>query len=121
MFAFNLWRKTDKWFYFALFITLFLLMLAFNKYPAEPKRAKNSLERKTIAQIIAAKPININSANERELSKLNGVGAKRAKAIIAYRSQHGIFTNFSELKKVPGLNANFLKDNKDLITLHDLS
>ena len=47
--------------------------------------------------------ININTATVKELSGLSGIGKKRAEAIIAYRTNHGNFSEINELRKVEGI------------------
>lgn len=47
--------------------------------------------------------ININSAGAEELMTLNGIGETRAKAIIEYRTQNGLFTKEEDIMLVPGI------------------
>ena len=47
--------------------------------------------------------INVNTASVRELQKLNGIGEATAKAIIAYREEHGCFSSVEELINVRGI------------------
>ncbi len=61
--------------------------------------------------------VNINTASAEELMKVKGIGAKRAAAIIAYRTQHGKFASLEELTKVKGVNAKFLAKNRDHLTI----
>ncbi|MBA2655086.1 MAG: helix-hairpin-helix domain-containing protein [Gammaproteobacteria bacterium] len=49
--------------------------------------------------------INLNSAEEPELLKLNGIGPKKAAAIIEYRSLHGPFKDIHELGKIKGFTG----------------
>ncbi len=47
--------------------------------------------------------VSINSASAEELSKaLNGVGLKKAQAIVSYREEYGPFKTVDDLKQVPG-------------------
>jgi len=55
--------------------------------------------------------VDINNANVKELSSLHGVGAKKAKAIVAYRKGH-CFKNVNEIVKVKGIGKKFLKKNR---------
>lgn len=48
--------------------------------------------------------VNINTANYQELVSVNGIGPKKAQAIIEYRNIHGKLKNFDELTKVKGFN-----------------
>jgi len=61
--------------------------------------------------------ININTANADELTKLNGIGEVKAKAIVAYREDNGFFKSIEEIKNVKGIGeATYLKI-KDFITV----
>ena len=62
--------------------------------------------------------ININSANAEQLAQfLNGIGRKKAEAIITYREQSGPFTHVDQLLEVPGLGPSFLERNNGKIKL----
>ena len=63
-------------------------------------------------------PVNINTADADALAlALNGVGEKRAEAIIAYRESVGGFKSVDELTAVKGIGLAFLKRNRERITL----
>ena len=61
--------------------------------------------------------ININTANIRELQKLNGVGRITAQAIIDYRTENGEFTSIDELTNVKGIGDAKLEKIRDHITV----
>lgn len=62
--------------------------------------------------------VNINSANAVTLAtELNGIGEKKAQAIIDYRKQNGPFTNINDLENVKGISAKTIEKNKDNISL----
>lgn len=46
--------------------------------------------------------VNINTATQSELESVKGLGAAKAKAIIAYREKNGPFKSLDELDKVKG-------------------
>lgn len=48
--------------------------------------------------------VNINTADKKELMKLDGIGAKKADAIIEYRGKHK-FDSIEDIKKVDGIGA----------------
>lgn len=61
-------------------------------------------------ELLRKQKININTANEQELTKLSGVGPGTAKKIIAYREQSGLFKTIEDIKKVKGIGeATFKK------------
>lgn len=98
-------------------ITIVIIILSFTKYSINPAQARTPSEHKLINKITTEKPVNINTASAKELSKLKGVGEKRGLSIEAYRKKHGKFKSLNEIKRVPGLGARFIEDNKGLITL----
>lgn len=57
--------------------------------------------------------VSINDADAEELaSKLNGVGMKKAEAIVRYREQNGPFTQVEQLQEVPGIGPALLEKNR---------
>ncbi|WP_337262887.1 MULTISPECIES: ComEA family DNA-binding protein [unclassified Serratia (in: enterobacteria)] len=57
--------------------------------------------------------VSINDADAEELaSKLNGVGMKKAEAIVRYREQNGPFTQVEQLQEVPGIGPTLLEKNR---------
>ena len=63
--------------------------------------------------VASADPVDINSATAEELALvLNGVGAKKAAAIIAYREKNGLFQDVEELTKVSGIGAKLVENNR---------
>ena len=61
--------------------------------------------------------VDINKADVETLSLLNGVGAKRAKAIVVYRELHGDFNTIDDLLNVKGIGQSVLEKNKRIIKL----
>ena len=61
--------------------------------------------------------ISINTADEKALDSLPGIGPAMAKRIIEYRQQQGAFTQLEDLKKVRGLGPAKYEKLKDKITL----
>lgn len=47
--------------------------------------------------------VDINSADQKTLEKLPGIGPAKAKAIISYREKSGPFKSKEDLKKVDGI------------------
>jgi len=54
--------------------------------------------------------VDINTASKKELSSLNGIGAKKAEAIIAYRDAN-CFKSVKELVKVKGIGNKIVEKN----------
>ncbi|NNB49502.1 ComEA family DNA-binding protein [Pseudomonas fragi] len=61
--------------------------------------------------------ININTADEARQRELSGVGAVKAKAIVAYREANGDFTSVDELLEVKGIGKVILERNRDKIVI----
>lgn len=74
------------------------------------------------AQAGAAKPlpegmVNINTADEKELDKLPGIGPAMAKRIVEYRTENGAFQAPEEIKRVKGIGDAKYEKMKDKIAL----
>ncbi len=61
--------------------------------------------------------ININTANEKRLMDIPGIGEIKAKSIIDYREKNGGFKNIEELKNIDGIGEKTFEKLKDTITL----
>lgn len=61
--------------------------------------------------------VNINMANESELSTLPGIGPSKAQAIIAYRQEQGKFQTVDDLKNVTGIGDKTFEKLKEFITV----
>lgn len=61
--------------------------------------------------------VNLNTASRDELMTLNGIGASRADAILAYREEKGKFQKVEDIMKVPGIKNAAFQKIKDKITV----
>lgn len=60
--------------------------------------------------------VDINTATQSQLESLDGVGPKKAQAIIEYRKKNGAFKSVNDLDKVPGFGAKTVNSlKKDII------
>ncbi|MCF7971478.1 MAG: helix-hairpin-helix domain-containing protein [Methylococcaceae bacterium] len=67
---------------------------------------------------IFAAPVDINKASAQEISEsLNGVGLKKAEAIVAYRTANGSFTSIDDLANVKGIGEKTIAKNKENLLL----
>ena len=62
-----------------------------------------------VDQQIATDKVNLNTADAATLAgKLNGVGLKKAQAIVEYREKYGLFTDVKQLIEVPGFGESLV-------------
>ncbi len=69
-----------------------------------------------VATVISLFAIDINTATKADFIKIKGIGEKKAEKIIAYRTEHGKFSNIDELKNVKGIGnkiVNIIKSTGD--------
>ncbi len=59
--------------------------------------------------------LNINTADQKDLEALPGVGEKIAQEIIFYREKHGLFQTTDEIVKVSGIGIKKLNQMKEFI------
>lgn len=72
------------------------------------------------ALAFAATPVNINHADAPTIAKsLDGIGASRAQAIVAWRDAHGPFKKADDLRHVKGIGKATIERNRDAILLAD--
>lgn len=61
--------------------------------------------------------INLNTASTQELQQLNGIGEKKAQAIVDYRNQNGQFRSVNDLLNIKGIGPKFIEKNKSNLGL----
>lgn len=71
------------------------------------------------APAVLAEMVNINTADVATLDKLDGIGEKKAEAIVAYRTEHGEFKTLEDLKEVSGIGDKMFDKIKEDIALTD--
>ena len=70
----------------------------------------------------AAEPVDINSASAETLAAtINGVGMKRARAIVEYRTQNGPFRSVDELAEISGIGSRIIEQSRDKLTVKPTS
>ena len=64
-----------------------------------------------------ATAVDVNTASAEVLAEtMDGVGVKRAQAIVEYREQHGAFASLDQLAQVRGISAGIVERNRDRLT-----
>jgi competence protein ComEA len=62
--------------------------------------------------------VSINNGSAEELAQaMNGVGLKKAQAIVSYREDYGPFKTVDDLKQVPGMGSSLVERNLSHLTL----
>lgn len=61
--------------------------------------------------------VNINTATQEELQTISGIGEKRAKDIVAYREQNGLFKSVDELSNISGIGTKTLEKLKSEVSI----
>jgi competence protein ComEA len=98
------------------FLRSFILVILLLGGPTNHLFAESSNDSSTTTT--TATSVNINTASAEVLATvLNGVGEKRAQAIVEYREAHGPFADKKDLLKVKGIGDAVLAKNSSLIVL----
>lgn len=63
--------------------------------------------------------IDLNAADEAQLTSLPGIGSAKAAAILRYRSEHGGFSKKEELLEVSGISQVLFEQIKDYVKVKD--
>lgn len=63
--------------------------------------------------------VNVNTAGISELTTLNGIGEKKAQAILDYREENGLFMKVEDLLNIPGIGEKTLENLKPYISIGD--
>lgn len=62
--------------------------------------------------------VSINTASAEDLARvMNGVGLKKAQAIVSYREEYGPFKTVDDLRQVPGIGSSLVERNLSHLTL----
>ena len=89
------------------------------------KNIKNGINALALAAMLAfsgtafsydAQEVNINTADAQSIAEsLNGIGLKKAEAIVAWRTERGNFTELSSIDQVKGIGQKTVEKNKGYI------
>ncbi len=72
-----------------------------------------------VAPDVQVMTINLNTADEATLQReLSGVGAAKARAIVAYRQANGDFASADELLEVKGIGKAIYEKNRDKVAVN---
>ncbi len=105
----------------AIIVSLFAISSAWvsaETKPQLPEQAAEAAKEATEQANAFIETVNINKADAATLAKLlNGVGEKKAQAIVAFREANGPFKSAEELTQVKGIGEATLAKNKAAIVL----
>lgn len=68
-------------------------------------------------QLENGKKVNINTGTLEELKTLNGIGDSKAKSIIEYREQNGVYKSIEDIKNVTGIGEKMFEKIKEQIEI----
>jgi competence ComEA-like helix-hairpin-helix protein len=81
---------------------------------------QSSQKSATTSHAMNGQQVNINRADATTLAaSLNGIGPKKAEAIVVYREQHGSFKQIEDLALVKGIGPKTIEKNRAVIRLTD--
>ena len=99
------------------YLVILVVLLAVASPPARPATAGvTTAPSMSVAAAVDAK-VNINTADVKELMKLQGVGRSLAEKIVQYRDAHGLFKKAVDLRKVEGIGDALWAKNRDRIVV----
>jgi competence protein ComEA len=88
--------------------------------PSAEAAAPAATETTTTTTTTSADKLDLNKASVKDLMKLKGVSAAKAKAIVTYRKKHGDFKSVEDLREVKGfkkLNEKKMQEIADQLTV----
>ncbi|MFO2464105.1 helix-hairpin-helix domain-containing protein [Pseudomonas sp. 15FMM2] len=101
-----------------VFAVLTSFSLAATAAPSVKPEASSPVAAQMVKAEQSTSKVNLNSADAQTLQRdLFGIGAAKAKAIIAYRESNGSFTAVDELLEVKGIGKSLLEKNRDRLEI----
>lgn len=97
---------------FRIFAVALILVSSSISLAVENKSAQDQPAVSQVQQVV-----NINTADAETLTKLKGVGIKKAEAIIAWREANGGFTSVEQLLEVKGIGVAILDENRNSLRI----
>ncbi len=86
---------------------------------AESTKQEPTAKTVLVQQQTSAALVNINTADAATIAdKLNGIGLKKAQAIVSFREENGAFKTVDDLLKVKGIGQATVEKNRSLISVN---
>jgi competence protein ComEA len=97
------------------FFAMLVALIVSVSLPGSATAAGGTRTEATPMTAAADAKVNINTADVKELMKLQGVGRGLAEKIVQYRDAHGPFKKATDLRKVEGVGDGLWEKNRERI------
>lgn len=67
--------------------------------------------------LLEGEVLDLNEASAADLTRLPGIGEKRAQAIVAYREEHGPFQSVEDVTQVSGIGEGIFNQIRDYVSI----
>lgn len=94
-----------------------LVALLLAALPSMPARAASPTPAREATTSTAVGVVNINTADVKQLTSLDGVGRSLAEKIVQHRQANGSFQKPEDIRKVKGVGKGIWERNKDRIVV----
>lgn len=78
---------------------------------------KENSKKDNLQKNVLDSKVSINTASISELTKITGIGDAKAKDIVSYREENGLYSSIEDIKKVSGIGDALFEKIKDYITI----
>jgi competence protein ComEA len=92
------------------------LSVLFNSHKAKEEKMKKAILTMLMIFLwtaVAIAAVDINTAGQKELAALPGIGAVKAEAIVKHRQENGPFASVDDLAKVKGIGRKSLESIRE--------
>ncbi|WP_343349898.1 ComEA family DNA-binding protein [Pseudomonas sediminis] len=98
---------------------LFAVLASLSLAAVAAETPKTESAKPAAVQVAQVAVVNLNTADADTLQReLAGIGETKAKAIVAYREEHGNFASVDELLEVKGIGQATLEKNRDKLSVN---
>lgn len=98
---------------------LFAVLASLSLAAVAAEAPKTETAKSPVVQVAQVAVVNLNTADAETLQReLSGIGETKAKAIVAYREEHGNFASIDELLEVKGIGEATLEKNRDKLSVN---
>ena len=83
----------------------------------ETGRTVSAPEQRSAPGMLEGEVLDLNTASQADLTRLPGIGEKKATAILAWREEHGPFQVVEDVMSVDGIGEKILADIRPYVTV----